>query len=65
MLSFRCGTLDSVWGPTKNPWGNPTLRKPDEKPDEKPNEKPDEDWHICGGSSGGSAVAVATGAVFG
>lgn len=36
------GTIDSIYGPTKNPWS-----------------KSMEDWSITGGSSGGSAAAVA------
>lgn len=44
------GTVDTVYGPTKNPWGY--------DPDYK-------DFHVCGGSSGGSAVSVATNACYG
>lgn len=38
------GTIDSIFGPTKNPWS-----------------KSMDDWNITGGSSGGSAAAVAAG----
>lgn len=38
------GTIDSIYGPTKNPWS-----------------KSMDDWNITGGSSGGSAAAVAAG----
>lgn len=38
------GTIDSIYGPTKNPWSNSL-----------------DDWNITGGSSGGSAAAVAAG----
>jgi aspartyl-tRNA(Asn)/glutamyl-tRNA(Gln) amidotransferase subunit A len=41
------GTIDSIFGPTKNVWGCSL-----------------EDWRIAGGSSGGSAVAVASGICF-
>lgn len=40
------GTIDSIYGPTKNPWSK-TLKG--------------DDWNITGGSSGGSAAAVAAG----
>lgn len=40
------GTIDSIFGPTKNPWS-----------------KSLDDWNITGGSSGGSAAAVAAGSV--
>ena len=42
------GTVDSIFGPTKNIWGF----------------KDDENWHICGGSSGGAALAVASGVCY-
>lgn len=38
------GTVDSIYGPTKNPWSESL-----------------DDWNITGGSSGGSAAAVASG----
>ena len=38
------GTIDSMFGPTKNCWSND-----------------EQNWRIAGGSSGGSAVAVASG----
>lgn len=43
-FAMGSGTVDSIFGPTRNPWKNDR-----------------ENWHIPGGSSGGSAVAVATG----
>ncbi|XP_067618835.1 glutamyl-tRNA(Gln) amidotransferase subunit A, mitochondrial [Eurosta solidaginis] len=43
------GTVDSIYGPTKNVW-SPNLN--------------DDKWHIAGGSSGGSATAVAAGICF-
>ena len=46
---FRCGSIDSSFGPVMNPWKSRDLIS--------------DDWHIAGGSSGGSACAVATGSV--
>ncbi|XP_028178978.1 glutamyl-tRNA(Gln) amidotransferase subunit A, mitochondrial [Ostrinia furnacalis] len=46
-FAMGSGTIDSIFGPTRNPWGF------DENAD---------DWRIAGGSSGGSAVAVSSGA---
>jgi len=46
-LCFSSGTTDSIFGPTKNIWGSSLTD--------------DEDFYIAGGSSGGSAVAVASG----
>lgn len=46
-FAMGSGTIDSIFGPTKNPWGY---------------KKGDEDWRIAGGSSGGCAVAVSSGA---
>lgn len=43
------GTVDSIFGPTKNVWGY---------------SEDSGDFFICGGSSGGSATAVATGSCF-
>lgn len=44
------GTVDSIFGATKNPWSQ---------------NLEDNDWNIAGGSSGGSAVAVAIGMCYG
>lgn len=44
------GTVDSSFGPTRNVWNGKGAAT--------------SDWHIAGGSSGGSAVAVATGVCF-
>lgn len=44
-FAMGSGTVDSIYGPTKNPWGFG---------------KEGEDFYIAGGSSGGCAVAVAT-----
>nr|CAD7401361.1 unnamed protein product [Timema cristinae] len=68
------GTIDSIYGPTKNVWlskQNYTLGRCDfihgkesEFNQEISSDCEPEDWYISGGSSGGSAVAVASGAVF-
>lgn len=44
-FAMGSGTVDSLFGPTRNPWGYKKDR-----------------WRITGGSSGGSAVAVSSGA---
>lgn len=49
-FAMGSGTIDSYFGPTKNIW-NKTLKATKHK----------NCWHIAGGSSGGSAVAVAAG----
>nr|XP_023017313.1 glutamyl-tRNA(Gln) amidotransferase subunit A, mitochondrial [Leptinotarsa decemlineata] len=46
-FAMGSGTIDSIFGPTRNIWGST-----------------DSDFRICGGSSGGSAVAVASGTCF-
>lgn len=50
-FAMGSGTTDSIYGPTKNIWG---LKNLDDI-------KLNKNWFICGGSSGGSAVAVASG----
>ncbi|KAL0278375.1 UNVERIFIED_CONTAM: hypothetical protein PYX00_000210 [Menopon gallinae] len=52
-FAMGSGTTDSIYGPTKNIWGLKTLKRDKRKSD---------NWFISGGSSGGSAVAVASGA---
>jgi len=67
-FAMGSGTTDSYYGPTKNVWGSGTayslinkkgevLTNVEEKGDEE------DDWVVAGGSSGGSAVSVATGVV--
>lgn len=46
-FAMGSGTVDSIYGPTKNVWGFK-----------------DDDFYIAGGSSGGCAIAVSTGACF-
>ncbi|XP_019864964.1 glutamyl-tRNA(Gln) amidotransferase subunit A, mitochondrial [Aethina tumida] len=48
-FAMGAGTVDSIYGPTKNVWGYES----------------DSEFRIAGGSSGGSAVAVATGVCLG
>lgn len=48
-FAMGAGTVDSIYGPTKNVWGYES----------------DCEFRIAGGSSGGSAVAVATGVCLG
>lgn len=45
-FAMGSGTVDSIFGPTKNVWSK-SLEN--------------DDWCIAGGSSGGSAIAVASG----
>ncbi|XP_065201109.1 glutamyl-tRNA(Gln) amidotransferase subunit A, mitochondrial-like isoform X1 [Planococcus citri] len=59
-FAMGSGTTDSIHGPTKNVWGSPLQYDVNRTQSiEDFNE-----WRIAGGSSGGSAVAVATGSVF-
>ncbi|XP_014484670.1 PREDICTED: glutamyl-tRNA(Gln) amidotransferase subunit A, mitochondrial [Dinoponera quadriceps] len=68
-FAMGSGTIDSLYGPTKNLWGSEVLSqfyscKSDvsQPASGEPQEK--STWHIAGGSSGGSAVAVATGTCY-
>lgn len=61
------GCVDSIYGPTINPWKSEIpFRIKNRQTDETIcfTQLPQNDWYISGGSSGGSAVAVATGSVF-
>ncbi|XP_055853522.1 glutamyl-tRNA(Gln) amidotransferase subunit A, mitochondrial [Episyrphus balteatus] len=49
-FAMGSGTVDSIYGPTKNIWSE--------------NLTSDDGWRITGGSSGGSATAVASGICF-
>ena len=51
--SCRSGTVESLFGPVRNPWAY-DFESEDQKLD----------WFVAGGSSGGSAVAVAAGASY-
>lgn len=57
-FAMGAGSTDSIFGPVRNPWNYKFSQSGGEKAETN-------DWHIAGGSSGGSAVAVATGACFG
>lgn len=50
-FAMGAGTVDSIYGPTKNLYGY--------------SEESDSDFYIAGGSSGGSAISVATATCFG
>ena len=62
-MLFRSGTTESIFGPTKNIWGSHLISKANENEnsDNEVERKQPNDFYIAGGSSGGSAVAVATG----
>ena len=60
MLCCRSGTTKSIFGPTKNVWGSHSIIKESES-DEMVLRTQSDDFFIAGGSSGGSAVAVAAG----
>ncbi|GLH08542.1 Glutamyl-tRNA(Gln) amidotransferase subunit A, mitochondrial [Gryllus bimaculatus] len=65
-FAMGSGTVDSFCGPTKNIWRSkfdPSVQKQNASGD-GPNSQDWHNWHIAGGSSGGCAVAVASGAVF-
>ena len=61
------GCVDSIFGPTINPWKSSLQFKIKDKRSDQMisfENLPENDWYISGGSSGGSAVAVASGSVF-
>lgn len=69
-FAMGCSSSNSVSGPVKNPWKSKLPFKVFDKNGECliENEiinRDQNDWYISGGSSGGSAVAVATGTCFG
>jgi len=57
-FAMGCGSIDSIFGAVRNPWQSKMLHK-------SVADKTSKDFHVAGGSSGGSAVAVASGAVLG
>ena len=65
---YRSGTVDSMHGPTRNIWGSQHKYEPisrDRTMKVAPQKIRGDDFYITGGSSGGSAVAVASGCVLG
>lgn len=71
-FAMGCGSIDSFFGPTKNIYCSGVkyeFRHLKREPNESDPRIPvmaleNEDWCISGGSSGGSAVAVASGSAF-
>lgn len=67
-FAMGSGTIDSYYGPTVNLWGSEVLSKNYLYEDGTEIVAPvcanKDEWHIAGGSSGGSAVAVATHSCF-
>ncbi|KAF7390142.1 hypothetical protein HZH68_011999 [Vespula germanica] len=63
-FAMGSGTIDSYYGPTINLWGSEILSKhylyEDGTEINTQHSTNKDKWHIAGGSSGGSAVAVAT-----
>ena len=56
LYKHRSSTMYSCHGPSVNPWSSHVRKASLSK-----NEEKEQDWNVCGGSSGGSAVAVAAG----
>ncbi|XP_015521549.1 glutamyl-tRNA(Gln) amidotransferase subunit A, mitochondrial [Neodiprion lecontei] len=69
-FAMGSGTIDSYFGPTKNLWKSTFMNNyfchpssESETSNKETSDVPD-NWHIAGGSSGGSAIAVATGSCY-
>ncbi|KAL6261518.1 hypothetical protein P5V15_006606 [Pogonomyrmex californicus] len=70
-FAMGSGTVDSFYGPTRNLWGSEVLSQfysyksdKDSQITTRESVHGKDTWHIAGGSSGGSAVAVATGTCY-
>lgn len=61
-FAMGSGTIDSHFGPTKNLWKSEFMDDYYSLSQTKPGKS--DDWYIAGGSSGGSAIAVATGTCY-
>ncbi|XP_056014404.1 glutamyl-tRNA(Gln) amidotransferase subunit A, mitochondrial-like isoform X2 [Ostrea edulis] len=62
-FAMGSGSTDSIFGPVRNPWNYNFCQLQHTGGSEE--QGGSADWHIAGGSSGGSAVAIATGTCFG
>ncbi|MBN3311100.1 GATA amidotransferase, partial [Amia calva] len=58
-FAMGSASIDGVFGPVRNPWGYSTQYR-DKCAQTSGGRNPDSDWVITGGSSGGSATAVAS-----
>ncbi|KAJ8669038.1 hypothetical protein QAD02_000297 [Eretmocerus hayati] len=70
-FAMGAGTVDSLYGPSKNLWGSEMMELyefddyfHDEEIQFSKAACETDNWHIAGGSSGGSAIAVSTGTCF-
>ncbi|KAK0078628.1 hypothetical protein PV325_002253 [Microctonus aethiopoides] len=65
-FAMGSGTVDSFYGPVKNLWGSKLISKyiSNSSLSSQTERSNCNDWYIAGGSSGGSAVAVATGTCY-
>lgn len=72
LYDYSSGSVDGIHGPVRNPWKykftsshTSEQTKPIEQVSMRNYHTSTDDWHIAGGSSGGSAAAVASGVCFG